>query len=64
MAYLEAHEQRVQRNAKENVRCHQLRVEFNWVVTQLGSRYSLQTLTALWQVRVALDPAEAVHVDT
>ena len=45
------------------VRSHQLGIELNGIVTQLRGRDRLQALAALRKVRVALHPAEAVHVD-
>lgn len=48
--------------ARKAIRCHEFRVEFNWVITEFGYSDGLQALATLWQVGIAFYPTETVHV--
>jgi len=42
---------------QRDIRCHQLRVEIDRIVAQLGFRDRFQTLTSLGQIRITLHPS-------
>ena len=48
---------------KRHARGHKFGIQLYWIVAELGDSHCFQALTALRQVRVSLDPSEAVHVD-
>src|SRR5258708_24766108 len=55
---------RVIRVTSRNSRCHEFRVQFHWIISQLRRSDGFQTLASLRKIRITLHPPETIHIGT